>query len=238
MSKKEHEQPSPIANDERLRVASGELASGVSGQLYRPLRQLRELLGLIVDKVDRHMGQATGPTPMPWRDLEVVRQQLADAYLVCRTVTRLSNELAQATGHDSTVPEVVDVNKLVESALNLTRHAFAEGTEIFVDFGTAPPVRVVRGELTLAIATMLIAAAASSRAAPQAATSVKTFREHKQGESPIVVVYIADNGHGGPAVGAARHVVETIAERIGASFDATIEAGQGAVFELRLEASR
>lgn len=217
--------------------AAGQLAAGVVAELVRPLRELREDLAVLVELFDRHMAEARGPKGLTWRDVETLRQQLADNYLRSRRMTRLVSELADAIAPAPLVPEIVDVNKLVESALNLARHRMAADTEVFVDLGSIPLVRAVAGELLLAISQILAVAADSAGGAEGSAISIKTRRGADDGDD--VVIRVADNGRGLPAAAAQAGVLAVeVAERAGGSYVGTSEPGKGSFFELRIASGR
>src|SRR6478735_3882872 len=71
----------------------GEIAVDVAHQLTDPVRALRDRLGLLVDHLERHVANATGPTPYPWRSLQTLRQDLAAAYLEATQLARRLDEL-------------------------------------------------------------------------------------------------------------------------------------------------
>ena len=177
-----------------IKVAQGELANDVLGQLYRPLRELRQILAVVVEKVDRHISGASGPSPMSWSKVEEIRQHIADAYLLGRRVSRLANEVVEATGYGSTVAELCDVNKLVESAVALTRHRFSACTNVFVDLGAVAPVRVIPGKLVLVIAVVLTSAANDVFSLDGAKVEIRTLRELDQRGEEHVSIYIVQPG--------------------------------------------
>jgi signal transduction histidine kinase len=228
----------PAGAERRLHAVAGLLASGVAGQISRPLRQLRENLALVVETLDRYVTRARGPTPYPWKSLQALRQQLADTYLLSRNVARLAGDLAGALEAEASIAEPVDVNKLVEAALNLARHRIGAHTEVFVDLGMVPLARAVPGQMILAIAKMIVVAADSAAAMDGAALSVRTRRERDEAAgTDEVIVFVADNGRGMPSAAAAVDALaRPIAAALGGSFSGASEAGTGSAFELRLPA--
>lgn len=210
--------------------AAGELARGVTAEINRPLRQLRESLALMVESLDRHMAEAGGPVPLPYKALEALRHELGEAYLEGRRLSRLVEDLSGATVGRDHVVQSVDVSKIVESALNLTQHRISSDTEVFVDLGTVPSMRSHAGELLLLMSTLLGVCAESTHGIDGAAVSVKTRRDGDE-----ICVLISDNGRG--AEDGARHglqVADSLARRLGAHFAGTSEAGKGSAFDLRL----
>ncbi len=153
--------------------AAGALASGVTSELHGPLRQIRESLAVLVETLDRHFAEATGPVPYPWSATKALRERLAETYLLCRSVTRTTSDLARAVATARSPVEAVDVNKLIEEAVGLARHRFGEDRELDIDAGDVPPVRAPIGELVLLLATLL-GEAASAAGGPLA---VRTRRE-------------------------------------------------------------
>ena len=215
-----------------LQTVAGALASSVAGQLARPMRELRENLAVVVESLDRYIGEAEGPNPYPWKDLQALRQEIADAYLLSRSTARLASELYEALNVEAAVVEAIDANRQVEAALELVRHRIDQNTELFVDLGSIPPIRAVAGELTLAVAKMLLACADSARILEGSAISVKTRFEPDDSE---VVIYVADNGCGIPsAAESATRAIEPVMQRLGGRFHGVSEPGQGSVYECLL----
>jgi C4-dicarboxylate-specific signal transduction histidine kinase len=228
--------PAPGPEDP-LRAVAGALASGVAGQLSQPLRELRENLAVMVETLDRYVAEAPGPTPYPWKALHALRQELAHAYLLSREVARMAGDLHEGVSGADGVTQVTDVNRCVESALNLARHRLSKHTEVFVDLGSLPPVHAVPGELVLAIAKLVLCCADSAARREGSALSIKTARG-RSGETETVVISIADNGSGLPAAArAAEHVVAPVVRRLRGTFEGNSQPGQGSAFECHLPAA-
>ena len=164
--------------------AAGTLAGGVTSELHGPLRQIRESLAVLVETLDHHFAEATGPVPYPWAATKALRERLAETYLLCRSVTRTTGDLARAVAIARGPVESIDPNKLVEQAVALARHRFGEDRELDIDAGEVPAVRAPAGELLLLLATLLGEAAS---AAP-GRLAVRTRREE---ETVVVQVSIA-----------------------------------------------
>ncbi len=224
-----------------IRIAAGRLASGVAAELVRPLRELREELAVMVQQLDRHVIESKGPAPYPWKGTREMREQLAHSYLLSRRVTRLAGELAEAIStQDKRIVEVVDINKLVEAAINLARHRVAADTEVFIDLGAVPLVRVVPSELVLTLSGLISIAAESARGVEGAAISIKTRKEPgADADGDYISIYLADSGTGRAAgIETASLVAERTVAVVDGEFFGTIEPGQGSVFELRLRVGR
>jgi signal transduction histidine kinase len=220
-------------------AAAGALAAGAASEIARPLRELREILAVVVEKLDRHVSEAPGPLPLSWDETRAVRQKLTSAYLLSRELARMSSHLAGAMTR-SPVVETVDINKLVEGAIALVRHRTSAETDVFVDLGALPPVRVAPGDLVLVIGRLVMLAADSARGVEGAAISIKTRREAaREGSGDEAVVMITDNGTGLPqeAVGPISFA-QSVAHAVGGEFEGTSESGSGSVFELRLPVRR
>jgi signal transduction histidine kinase len=211
-------------------VAAGALASGVASEIIKPLLELRDSLAEMVGALDRHIGEAKGPTPYPWPHTKALRERLAEAYLTSRLVARLTGDLASAVDPRPRDMELVEINKTVEAAVNLTRHQMSADTEVFIDFGQLPEARVHVGELVLAVARLLMIASDSARDAKGgAAISIRTRLDHGD-----VVVSIFDNGDGRAEDAArAQRFMDRLANRLGGRFTGTSQAGHGSAFELR-----
>lgn len=218
------------APDGRLaRIAAGDLAGGVTRQMVKPLRELREDLAVLVESLDRHMMESRGPKGLSYREVEALRQTLADCYLRCRDTARLASDLAQASGMADRPLGPIDLNKLVESALNLARHRIKDDTEVFVDLGSVPLVRGLEPRLLLAIAQMICVAAESAARTPGSALSIKTRLQAAE-----VVLLVADNGAGHPAaVDDLVAMLGTALADTGGHSAATSQSGAGSAFELR-----
>lgn len=225
---------STLDHDQPLSAVAGVLTAQVARDLSRPLRRLRELLAMTLDSVERHISRAQGPDPYPWKELQVLRQELADAYLLSRETARIAGELAEVACPDDGAGALrpVDVNRQVEAALALLHHRL-QGNELFVDLGSVPPVRAHAGSLALVVAKLLLCCADSAAAAPGSAVSVRTRYAHEDGED-VVIISIADNGAGIPdAAESARNALEPVMSRLGGSFDGVSEPGRGCAFECR-----
>ncbi len=215
-------------------AAAGELAGGVAAELRVPLRELRESLAVIVEILDQHLNEHEGPAPYPWTETKALRERVAQAYLTGRKAARLNSDLGDAINSYGKSAELVEVNKLVEVATNLTRHRISAGTELFIDFGKVPSAKVVPGEVVLLLARLLTIAADSAHDVQGAAISVKT-RLEESGGSKEIAIYVADSGSGLPEqVAEATVLGNDVAGNAGGSFVGTSQQGAGSVFVLRL----
>jgi signal transduction histidine kinase len=227
------ETPPAVDDDEarrHARAVGASIAVDVASELAEPLRALRDRLAILVDGIDKHVALSTGPAPYPWKPLQLLRQDLADAYLQTRQMARLAGDFMRALGAIGAPIGELDVNKEVEAAVNLVAYRVGPRTEIFVDLGHVPPCRGAAGELMLAVAQLVVVCAESAARVDGSALSIRTRREDDR-----VAVTVSDNGGGAPdAAAAAVSHVAAVAARAGGSFDGASHVEQGSVFELRL----
>jgi C4-dicarboxylate-specific signal transduction histidine kinase len=162
--------------------AAGALASGVTSELHAPLRQIRESLAVLVETLDRHFAEASGPVPYPWNATKAMRERLAETYLLCRGVTRTTGDLARAVAVTRGAIEPVDPNNLLEQAVGLARHRFGWDRELDMDAGEVPAVRAPAGELLLLLATLL----------GEAAAAPGSFEVQTRRDGDAVIVRVSD----------------------------------------------
>jgi hypothetical protein len=178
-------------------AAAGALASGVAAHLCAPLREIRDSLAVMVETLDRHFALARGPEPYPWSETKALRERIAEAYLLSRAVTRLTSDLARAVSLQRGAPETADVNELVEQAVALARHRVGEESELSIDLGVLPAVRLVPGGLVLLLARLLVCAAEIGRSAPGAGVAIVTRRERDAASGrDHVLIEVAGRGGG------------------------------------------
>ena len=212
------------------RAVGAAIAADVTREMAEPLRDLRDRLALVVDTIDKHVAMSTGPTPYPWKALQLLRQDLADAYLQTAQMARLAGDLVMAIGAVGAPLTEIEVNRDVESAVHLASYRVGPRTELFVDLGQIPHARAASGELMLAVAQLILVCAESAARVDGSALSIRTRQEDDR-----VVIHVADNGGGATesAAAACAHVA-AVAARAGGSFDGTSQDGKGSAFELRL----
>ena len=214
-------------------AAAGSLATGVAQEIIDPLRDIRDSLAVMVSTLDQHILGAKGPSPLPWDTMKAMRERLAEAYLTSRLVSRLTGDLAKAVDTDPDSVELIEINKVVETAVNLTRHRMSGDTEVFIDFGSLSPACLNTGELVLALARLLMISADSARGVEGGAISIKTRTELPDGIEEVVIS-VMDNGAGqSGAASAATPFMDRLAQRLGGKFAGKSETGQGCFFELR-----
>ncbi len=206
---------------------AGEVAIEIAQQLADPVRALRDRLALVVDHLERHVANSTGPTPYPWRSLQTLRQELAAAYLEATTLARRLDELDRALDNDP--PGWFDLSTAVESGLRLAGHHLASGVELLIDLGATPAVRGTPGTLALLVAQIVATCAHSARSLDGSTISVRVIAD-----DGWAVVQIADNGAGNDHAVAVGEEARAVLTPWGATIDTTSEPGQGTSFELRL----
>ena len=205
----------------------GEVAIEIARQLTDPVRALRDRLALVIDHLERHVANSTGPTPYPWRSLQTLRQDLAAAYLEATTLARRLDELDRALDDDP--PSWFDLCAAVELGLRLAGHHLGAGIELLIDLGATPLVRGTPGGLALVVAQLVAASAESARSLAGSTLTVRVGAE-----DGWALVLVADNGAGSERARSVGEAIRAILTPWGATIDAASEPGQGSSFELRL----
>jgi len=211
----------------RPKQSGGEVAIEVAHQLADPVRALRDRLGLLVDHLERHVANSTGPTPYPWRSLQTLRQDLAAAYLEATQLARRLDELDRALGDEAV--QWFDLAAAVDLGLRLAGHHLGPGIELLFDLGHVAPARGIAGTLALVVAQLVAACVRSARAETGSSLSVRVASDDGWG-----VVTIADNGGGNDRATELGEAARAILTPWGGLVDAASAARQGCAFELRL----
>lgn len=207
---------------------AGDVAIEISRQIVDPLRGLRDRLGLVVDHLERHVANSTGPTPYPWRSLTTLRQDLAAAYLESTQLARRLEELDRALSEEAP-PAGFDLAQAVDLGLRLAGHHMGTGIELLFDLGNVPPTRGVPGTLSLIVTQLVTVSARSAHAVAGSTLSVRVAAEEGWG-----VVTIADNGGGAADALALGEIARSVITPWGGTIDAASADGKGCAFELRL----
>jgi hypothetical protein len=219
-----------VAQGEWL-AAAGLLAGSVAGDLATPLGRVREILGEVVDLLDRHAAATRGHKPLPHVTVLEIRRSLADAFLLCGRVSRLAADLGAVTAPP--IPDapraLVDVNQVVERAVSLARHRLTEECEVFVDLGRVPATRADVGGLTRALTQLLFVSAYLSPT--HGNVTVKTGTDGKTGEALITIRHDLGGDRGRPVP--FRDLIRLSIEAQGGTL--ALESG---LAELRLPANR
>jgi signal transduction histidine kinase len=206
----------------------GDVAIDVSRVLREPLNALRDRLGLIVDHLERYVATSTGPTPYPWRSLQALRQDIAEAFLEVTQLARRLDDLARALDDDA--PQPFELGAAVELGLRIAdHHLTSPNIELLIDLGTVPPARGVPGQVALLVAQLVAACADSARETAGSSLSVRV-----SAEDAWAVVTIADNGNGNERAAELGELARAVVTPWGGSADAASATGQGCTFELRL----
>jgi signal transduction histidine kinase len=209
------------------RQLAGDVAAELALQLADPLRQLRDRLGTVLDQLEQHVAKSTGPTPYPWRSLQVLRQDLASTYLEATQLAQRMDELDHAL-HDAP-PDWFDLSAATDLGLRLAATHLAPGIELLFDLGHSPTARGTPGTLALVVAQLVAFGARSAREVPGSSLSVRVTSD-----GAWCAVHVADNGGASESAGTLADLVRAIVAPWGASIDGHAEAGQGSSFELRL----
>lgn len=218
-------EPEPAPTD--VPALAGEVAMEVARQLTDPVHALRDRLGLVVDHLERHVANSTGPTPYPWRSLQTLRQDLAAAYLEATSLARRIDELDRALRDDPS--GWFDPAAAVELGLHLAGHHLGAGIELLIDLGNTPPARGVSGTVALLVAQLVAASARSARDLPGSTVSVRVAND-----AGCALIAIADNGAGSPRAAGLGELARGLIAPWGGTVDAASLPGAGTTFELRL----
>jgi signal transduction histidine kinase len=174
-------------------VALGTLAQGVVAELERPLAAVHANLRAILDGIDRETAHIRGPGRRRVGDR--IRETIGDSFLEVDRLSRLAQDLRRLVPSETTGKVRVDVNLLVQSALNLTRHRFAQNAEVRTDYGALPEVSCYPDRLVQAFANLLVNAAEAIhgsgevlvRTSRQGARVVVAFRDSGVGIAPAQI---------------------------------------------------
>ena len=93
-------------------AAAGSMSGGVAKELIEPLKEIREGLGTVIEKLDAHLLASQGPNPYPWDETKALRERVAQLYLDSRRVSRLTSDLANAINTFGKKEEWVNLNQL------------------------------------------------------------------------------------------------------------------------------
>jgi len=151
-------------------AARGVIAAGVAAELSAPLDAVYDKLAATVERLDRHVATARGPEPLPYQTTSEIRERVADVFLQVGRVRRLAASLATLAAPPAQGP--VDLNEVVERALNLARHRFAADSDALLDLATLPAIAVDGARLAQAVALLLVHAAET--AAPSGTVVIRT----------------------------------------------------------------
>ena len=190
LEKRIRERTAEAVRAERL-VALGTLAQGVVAELEAPLAAVHANLRAIVDDLDNEIARAGGRAPLPQKVAVRIRETIGDSFLEVDRMARLAQDLRRIVPSESGGKVRVDVNLLVESALNLSRHRFVRSVEISTDYGALPPIACHPDRLVQAFANLLVNAAEAVRGAGDV-----YLRTRRQGNRAIIEV--RDTGVGIP----------------------------------------
>lgn len=231
---------------------AGALAADLAAELAAPMQGLRDRLALLVDHIERYISHSTGPTPYPWQSLQGLRAELGGAYLESTMLVRQLGDVravltapssgageggAGEGGAGGAVRAGVDVAHEVEVALGLLamKHPHAE---LIADVRVTPPVRAAAGTLALVLTRLLWLCAQSVHGVTGAAISLRTWAEAGEAGGELVVIAIADSGHGAPLSEEEHRALFGLADGWGGQLEIAVTAEQGCTCELRLWAVR
>jgi hypothetical protein len=208
---------------------AGVVAADIVADLTGPLRSVAESLAVMVDAIDRHVANSTGPTPYSWKSLGQLRQELATSYLDATVASRRMDDLRAVMMTVFQSPELLAVGEAVEVGVHLAGHHVGDHVELLVDLAPTSLARCERGGLALVVAR---AVAICAQSAVQRVGSTLTVRTSSDGDH--VLVMIADNGVGLASIVDEAEVMARVVEVWGATVDVATSTGQGCSVLLRL----
>lgn len=228
---------------------AGALAGALAAELAAPMQGLRDRLALLVDHIERYISHSTGPTPYPWQSLQGLRAELGGAYLEStllvrqlgdvRAVLATPQGLAGASGPAGAAGARagVDVTHEVEVALGLLamKHPTAE---LIADVRVTPPVRAAAGTLALVVTRLLWLCAQSVHGVAGAAISLRTWVESGEAGGELVILAIADSGHGAELSEEEHRAIFGLVDGWDGQLELAVTAERGCACELRLWAAR
>ncbi|MBP9088358.1 MAG: hypothetical protein KBG15_19715 [Kofleriaceae bacterium] len=209
---------------------AGEVAISVAAAATRPLREACERLALLVDALERFVTTSSGPAPYPYKSLQVLRNDLTDAYLQASAAARTLVDLEAALAADREAG-TLDVRREVELGLSLAEHHVSVATELLVDVIDVPQARGARGVLALVVAQLVAWCAASARQQTGSTLTVRVTASANR-----ILVTVADNGAGFETL---PDFLRTLPAALGVQprdVLASVALGQGCVFELYFDA--
>jgi signal transduction histidine kinase len=227
-------------------VALGTLAQGVVAELERPLGAVHANLRAIIEEIDQESARAHGRAPLPRKLADHVREVATDCFLDVERLARMAQDLRRIAPGETGAMVRVDLNLLVQSALNLARHRFRKAAEVQTDFGTLPEISCHPDRMVQAFANLLVNAAEAVRGAGE--IFVRTQRRGEQ-----VVLEFSDTGvgipeeelarifepfyttkRGGEAAGLGLAIVREVVREHGGEVFVESQPGEGTRFEIVL----
>jgi signal transduction histidine kinase len=242
----------------------GRLAAGIAHEMNSPLQAMvgsvhfveeasRELLAIATQIRD-----AGGLDSKASAEVDYLRENLPDAMGILReslertaTIVKSVKTFAQP-GASERSP--VDLNKAVETTLDISRHEYAEFADVKLELGELPMVPCFAGELNQALLNIVINAAQAIEDRGKNERGLITVRTERDGDD--VRIAITDTGGGipsdirdrifdpffttkpigrgtGQGLAIARSVITT---RHGGELSFTSEIGRGTTFVIQLPA--
>ncbi len=225
---------------------AGALAAELAAELAAPMQGLRDRLALLVDHIERYISHSTGPTPYPWQSLQGLRAELGGAYLESTLLVRQLGDMRAVLTTPPGVSDAagaagaragVDVAHEVEVALGLLAMKHP-GAELIADVRVTPPVRAAAGTLALMVTRLLWLCAQSVRGVAGSAISLRTWVESVESGGELVILAIADSGHGARLSEEEARAMLGLVDGWGGQLELVVTAERGCACELRLWAAR
>lgn len=238
------------------RLASlGTLTAGLAHEINNPLSYVTTNLSFSLDRLARRGRSRAETLPgapsSTTEETEEIREALDDAMKGADRIQRIIADVGLLSRANDDAGTVVDVNEIMESALELTNSTLAEHASVRRALGDPPPVRANPTRLEQVFTNLLVNAAhAVGKGDADKNTIVVGTRRDEQGRA---IIEVEDSGHGiapdllprifdpffttkavGSGMGLGLFLCHAIVEAIGGSIVAESSAGGGAIFRVVL----
>ena len=238
----------PLLLELQRQATLGRLLAGVAHEMSAPLGAILSNRDVEVRLLDRIEKAAAGSPPGDVMELVAACRELARVdHVAGERINRLVRSLKIAGRAADPAPQWVQLNEIVESALDLAKTEFRSRIAAETDFGSLPDVECQPHLLAQAILNLVTNAA-------QAIEGAGTITVGTRLEGDSVHIWVADTGPGirqedrqkvlkqgfttkplGVGTGLGLLIVrQIVTEAHGGSVDFESEAGRGTTFHIRI----
>ena len=230
-----------MSSFDRLQMAErlatvGALASGVAHEINNPLAYVVSNLRFIAEEAEKLQARISDPEAAS--RLREIIEAVTDAEQGATRVQKIVRDLRTFAGTSTPADSTLDVQAVLDAALNLFAHELRPRARLARDYREVPAVRGSEAQLGQVFLNLLINAL---QALPERAPDRNEIRVTTSTDARgCAVVELADNGEGIPAA-ALPHIfdhVYAIVLAMGGEFAAFSEPGKGSHFRVTLPAAR